>query len=128
MTGGETDLSRLIRDLEPRLDPEIFVFVCIQDDPPPSLKPFATVREREGLTLVITENEAAALALEGGFPCRRISLGVHSALDAVGLLARLTTALAAEGISVNAFSGTYHDHLLVPTGQAERALNILDNL
>jgi hypothetical protein len=54
-----------------------------------------------------------------------VTLTVHSALDAVGFLAAITTRLAAAGISVNAVSAFFHDHLFVPVGRAEETVEIL---
>ena len=53
---------------------------------------------------------------------------MHSSLEAVGFLARITTKLAAHGISVNAVSAFYHDHLFVPTARADEALTLLREL
>jgi hypothetical protein len=43
-------------------------------------------------------------------------------------LAKITTALAKEGISVNAFSAYYHDHLFVPYDRKEDAMAALAEL
>jgi hypothetical protein len=51
--------------------------------------------------------------LEGIFPCKKVTLGVHSSLDAVGFMAAITTRLAKISIGVNPVSGFYHDHLYV---------------
>jgi hypothetical protein len=52
---------------------------------------------------------------------------VHSALTAVGFLAAITTRLAEAGISVNAVSAYYHDHLFVPWERREEAMEVLKN-
>ena len=57
-----------------------------------------------------------------------ITLTVHSSLEAVGFLAAITARLAAAGISVNAVSGFYHDHLFVPEHKADEALHHLQNM
>ncbi|MEY9903549.1 hypothetical protein ABIA44_007723 [Bradyrhizobium sp. USDA 329] len=59
------------------------------------------------------------------FPSRLITLTVHSALDAVGLLAAITARLAEAGISVNAVSAFHHDHLFVPADRADEAMAVL---
>ena len=71
----------------------------------------------------------AAKALAAGlahlFPSRRITLNIHSSLEAVGFLAALLPLLAAAGIGVNPVSAYFHDHLFVPAERAEAALAIL---
>jgi len=86
---------------------------------------FAIVREREGVTLVLTVEEARARGLEGAGQWALITLQVHSSLEAVGLIAAVATRLAADGISVNPLAGYHHDHLFVPWSDRERALRLL---
>lgn len=57
-----------------------------------------------------------------------VTLTVHSALDAVGFLARISTALAAQGIACNVVSAFHHDHLFVPRDRLEAAMQVLDRL
>jgi hypothetical protein len=124
---GETDLAALLGNLEPQLSPEEFVFSTI---PAERLADFegqaiCTFREPEGITLILPRSVADQLGLQFTFPCRMITLRVHSSLEAVGLLARVATELADHGIAVNCVSGYYHDHLFVASANAERALQIL---
>ena len=77
---------------------------------------FAIVREAEGLTL-IRPDPAGNWA--------RISLGVHSSLDAVGLTAALSARLAEAGISANIVAGLHHDHIFVPWDRRHDALAAL---
>ena len=123
----ERDLNRLLADIKPVLDPEIFVFSTVPPDAafPAALKAVQLFREREGTTLILPLAEAEAAALAYQFPCRMITLDVHSALDAVGFLAAVATRLAKAGISVNAVSAYYHDHLFVPRERAEEAMLLL---
>ena len=51
--------------------------------------------------------------VEATFRCRRIELRVHSALEAVGLTAAVSGALADAGLTANVVAGAHHDHLLV---------------
>jgi hypothetical protein len=46
----------------------------------------------------------------------------------VGLTARLSTALAEQGISANILAGAHHDHILVPQARALDALATLRQL
>ena len=70
--------------------------------------------------------EEAGITYE--FPCRMITLEVHSSLEAVGFIARIATALANEGMGVNPVAGFYHDHLFVPVGREQDALDVLSRL
>lgn len=76
-------------------------------------------REEEGWTVIVTQAVADELAIDFIFPCRKITLNVHSSLDAVGFMAAITTRLTTLGIGVNPVSGYYHDHLFVPLGKEE---------
>lgn len=126
---GETDLGRLLAALSPALDPEHYVFATVPgDSAPAALSPRMSFAEAEGLTLIVTREDAAAHGLAGAFPCRRLTLTVHSDLAAVGLLAAVTGALARAGISVNPVAGFYHDHLFVPEDRAAEAMDILAGL
>lgn len=127
---GETNLSALIAAMEPVLGDETYVFATLPVDAPTpaGLTPLMTFREREGLTLIVTQTEAAQAGLDAVFPCRRITLNIHSSLEAVGFLAALLPALAAEGMGVNPVSGFFHDHLFVPADRAEDALRVLRTL
>ncbi len=125
---GETDLARLLATLDPDLHGAEYVVVSVLEGLAPDLQQvdwFAAVQEPEGLTLVLTreEAEAAALPYEGVF--RRITLQVESSLEAVGLTAAVAGRLALEGISANVIAAFHHDHLLVPAAHAERALTSL---
>lgn len=126
-TGGERDLERLLTDMAPVLDPVPYVYATLAAGvPPPSgVAPIMTFHEAEGLTLVLPRADAEAAGLAHTFPCRRITLTVHSALEAVGFLAVVTTRLAAAGISTNAVAAYHHDHLFVPAADAERAMRVL---
>lgn len=92
---------------------------------PPGLTPLATFAEEEGLALVasVAELQRHGLVHQPGWA--RISLGLYSALDGVGLTATVSTALAKAGISCNMIAAYHHDHLFVPWGQREEALGLI---
>jgi len=92
------------------------------------LDPEATIREVEGLTAVVRRERADALGVSYDYLAAWITLRVHSALDAVGLTAAVSAALAGAGISCNVIAGYHHDHLLVPVDQAADALEALSGL
>ncbi|MBB34065.1 MAG: ribonuclease H family protein [Hirschia sp.] len=126
---GDTDLARLLASMSPVLIEGVFVFASVE--PGRDLAGVDVVmqfREAEGLTLVLRREDAMAQAIAADYPCRMITLNVHSSLEAVGFLAVITRALAADGISVNAVSAFYHDHLFVPEARAADAMAVLERL
>ncbi|WP_298842977.1 ACT domain-containing protein [uncultured Roseobacter sp.] len=126
---GENNLDRLLQGMSAELQPGVFVFVTIRDGcVPEGVTPRMIFAETEGTTLILPQDEVKAAGLEAEFPCRMITLNVHSALDAVGFLARITTALAARNMGVNPVSGFFHDHLFVPEDRADDAMQVLHAL
>ena len=123
---GETNLSRLLASLSPRLNPGRFVFCSV---PQPTVVQVAAAlgsfREAEGTTLILAREEAERLGLTYDYLAAWITLEVHSSLAAVGLTASFSTALAQAGISCNVVAGFHHDHLFVPCERAEKALSTL---
>ena len=85
----------------------------------------ATVREEEGLSLILPVEVARDVGFSVDLPMAQITLQVHSALDGVGLTAAVATALADAGIACNMVAGYHHDHAFVPEVDAERAIAIL---
>ncbi len=124
------DLGELLRSMRPELLDGEFLYCTVPAGSavPPDLSPVVTVLEEEGLTLVLPADQAAAARLPGAFRCRQITLRVHSALTAVGLTAAVSAALARDEIAVNVVAGTHHDHLFVPTADAQRAMAALGAL
>jgi len=84
--------------------------------------------EAEGTTLITTQQAATTYKLEYTFPCRMITLDVHSSLEAVGFMARVSAKLAEKGIGVNPVSGFWHDHCFVPVGREGEAMTALEEL
>ncbi|MEB8388711.1 ACT domain-containing protein [Rhodobacteraceae bacterium KMM 6894] len=126
---GEHDLNRLLAGMSPLLDPETYVFVTVADRAVPvDLNPLMMMQEAEGTTLILPRDTAVAHGLEHQFACRRITLNVHSALDAVGFLAKVGTRLAALGMGVNPVAGYFHDHLFIPDDRAEVAMRALHEM
>lgn len=128
---GETDLSKMLATLAPKLHDEEYVFCTFANGrygDHANLNPIASFMEAEGLTLVIPKHRAGAHAVpyEGVFRC--ITLSVHSSLDAVGLTAVIATKLAEQNISANVIAATYHDHVFVQTPYAQTALAALKSL
>lgn len=126
---ARTPLSRLLTALSPQLHDGIYVFVAVPAHFDISaLGVIASVREPEGLTLVLSEASASRAALTPLFRASWLSLGVPSELAAVGLTAVVARVLASEGIACNVIAGAYHDHLFVPVDDGARALALLEKL
>ncbi|WP_027584081.1 ACT domain-containing protein [Bradyrhizobium sp. Ai1a-2] len=127
---SELDLQVLLTGMKPEMQPGIFVFCTMSEETeiPAMIRPLLAFREREGTTLVVRREEAERLGLAYQFASRQITLTVHSSLEAVGFLAAITARLAEVGISVNAVSAFYHDHLFVPHDRADEALARLQEM
>ncbi len=126
---GETDLRKLLGGLKPELNAGEFVYCCLNSrQASASLEPLCTFLEQEGLTAILPR----AAADEMGFSCSVvfawITLTVHSSLEAVGLTAAVSHALAEANISCNVVAAYHHDHLFVPMQDAERAMDVLRSL
>ena len=85
-------------------------------------------QEEEGLTIICTKEAAVQHDIEYIFPCRMITLNVHSSLEAIGFLAAITTKLKTLQMGVNPVSGFYHDHIFVPQGREREALAVLEEM
>lgn len=127
---GETNLNTLLRDMTAHLHPETYVFATLPVGAPvpATANPRMVFHEAEGTTLILLKSEADALSLPSEFPCRMITLDIHSALEAVGFIARIANVLAEEGMGVNPVAGYFHDHLFVPEDRAEDAIRALKTL
>lgn len=126
---GETNLETLMKSLTAVLVDGIYVFVTLpMGQSVPNLRPRMIFEEAEGTTLILLKSQAEQHALLYEFPCRMITLNVHSSLEAVGFIARIASELAKQDMGVNPVSGFFHDHLFVPDGREEDALSILKTL
>jgi hypothetical protein len=128
---GGTELHDMLRALEPRLVPGEYVFCSVLPAVAEDLDAFAALasfREDEGLTLVLERGSADRSRLDYDLVFRCITLGVHSALDAVGLTGAVSSRLARSGISANVIAAYHHDHVFVPAERALEALAALEGL
>ena len=126
---GETNLTTLLRSMQPVLQEGRYVFCTLPE--PVSLAPgqvLGSFREPEGMTVIVDQEVADTLHLSYTYVAAWLTLQVHSSLAAVGLTAAVAHALAAEHISCNVVAAYYHDHLFVDQTDATRALAILQDL
>ena len=86
---GLVELHELLKHMAPALDDTEYVFCTAQGVAADyvQLDPLGTFVEAEGLTLIldVASAKSAQLPFEGTY--KRITLSVHSSLDAVGLTA-----------------------------------------
>lgn len=121
-----SDLDTLLRSMHPQLNPGVYVFSTLAEGQALPLQDvIASIREAEGLSVVVEASVARMAGLDATYPCSWITLNVHSDLAAVGLTAAFATALGQAGISCNVVAGTRHDHLFVACDQAQAALDTL---
>jgi len=123
---GEMNLQILLRNMQP-VKHEEYAF-CVLDDATYSalsIRPLATFQEQEGLTVILPRADADVHNLPYSYAGTLITLNVHSSLNAVGFLAKITAKLASHGLSLNAFSPVHHDHIFVKPDEADRAMSLL---
>jgi hypothetical protein len=79
---GKTKLPALIASMNPILAEAVYAFATPAPGlaRPAGLDAVMTFPERGGMTLIITQVEAQATGLEAVFPCRMITLNIHSSL------------------------------------------------
>ena len=126
---GEKNLSRLLSQMDPKLNPGTYVFVSV--DKLPNLDYQSVIgqfREAEGTTLILEREVAIANGLSYDFVASWITLQIHSSLEAIGLTAAFSHALAQGNISCNVISGYYHDHIFVKKEDESKALEVLTAL
>ena len=120
---GETDLGVLLRTMRPELVGGDWFFATVESLD--GVDAAATVREPEGISVVVDRAEAERIGAGRSQPYRWITLRVHSSLDAVGLTAAVSAELTDHGISCNVIAGAFHDHLLVPAARVDDAMAAL---
>ena len=120
---GETHLGKLIKHLKPRQNDGEYVFCnCETLEEAYKLNPLGFFQEQEGVTVILPRAHADELQLTYSTVSVWITLDVHSSLEAVGLTAAVSAALAKANISCNVVAAFYHDHLFVPIADAPRAM------
>jgi hypothetical protein len=124
------DLKTLLESMSPELIEGKYVFCTLSEEDfnALSIESVMVFKEKEGITLVLEKHVADENKLKYDAVWALITLTVHSDLEAVGFLAALTNKLAEEGISVNAVSAFYHDHLFIPFDKANKALEALKDI
>lgn len=129
---GIVDIKVLLKDMKPVLDNTDYVFCtknCFElNEKIIKLNPIGAFLESEGMTIIISKEKADENNLSYESIFNKITLEIHSSLDAVGLTAVFSKTLTSYGISANVIAGFYHDHIFVPKEKAELAVKALEEL
>lgn len=127
---GEENLEELLKKMSPILDEQEYVFITTQRPLAEMIKlnPLCTYVEEDGLTLIIKKKIAKEEGLKFDGVFKKITLNVHSSLEAVGLTAVVATKLKDNNISANVVAAYYHDHIFVQSSLSEKALMYLKEL
>ena len=126
---NSNDLQSLLKHLNPLLHAATYCYVHVEyENVGYNEISFCVVRENEGITYIMSQQDADANNLKYSFTGKLITLQVYSALDALGLTMAVSTALTKASIPCNIIAGYHHDHLLVPEEKAAQALQVLNSL
>jgi len=120
---GERNLDTLLKTMQPQLADGKWVFRTSESGFDSATLDTAILmfKESEGMTIISPATQADVALPTWAM----ITLSIHSDLEAVGFLAAITTSLAAMDIPVNAVSAYYHDHIFVPYGRRDDAVECL---
>ncbi len=81
--------------------------------------------EDEGISLILPKAEADRLGFPYEDSMKLITLMVFSSLTGVGLTAAVAKALTKAQIPANVVAATQHDHVFIPSKQADEAMEVL---
>lgn len=122
--GTIRDLKAMLTGMAPKLSDRAWCFQPIHDAHFVPATAFAMIREEEGLCVIIPSEAAQPDAPQFA----RITLAIHSDLEAVGLTAAVSQQLANSGIACNVIAGLHHDHLFVQFDRRDDAMTLLERL
>ncbi len=88
----------------------------------------AVIVEDEATTKVVEQTVADEHGLPYTFIAAWITCTIESDLEAVGMTAAISRALADRDIACNVLAGSRHDHLLVPWQRRDDAIAVLSAL
>lgn len=126
---GITNLQTLINCMEPVLNEGEYVFVSVPSSQNISREHIiAEFKEQEGITLILSKENAETYQLSFEYVAAWITLNVHSSLNAVGLTAAFSGELAKHSISCNVMAGYYHDHIFIDKKYKVKALEVLKSM
>src|SRR5271167_3951344 len=109
LTLAKRDPENVLGDLSVERRPGAFCFVDLRDVPAGTLI-HATVVEAEGTTAVIETHALDPTSVPPTIVVAWLTVRSATALDAVGVTAVISGALADAGIPCNVLAGLHHDH------------------
>jgi hypothetical protein len=125
---GEKNLQTLLNNMKPILNVGDYVFCTVINLNQLDLSEIiGSFKEKEGITLIVSQDYANKMNLTYTTVMAWITLEVHSSLEAVGLTAAFSKILAENNISCNVVAGYYHDHIFVMKADASRAIELLNS-
>ncbi len=134
MTSGTRPVKgtrKMIANMTPVLQPGVFVFCSMlhtQDGADAVKLAKGSFAEDEGLSLILSRDDADRLGLIYEAEMKQITLMVFSSVTGVGLTAAVASELAREKIPANVVAATQHDHIFVPAKRADDAMALLRDL
>ena len=124
---GEINLQKLLKTLKPKHNSGEYVFCVVDKIENLNLEDIVLMfKEKEGITVIIKKQLANKLKLKYSFVASWITLTVHSSLEAVGLTATFSQALAEKGVSCNVVAAFHHDNIFVAKKDTKKAMAILN--
>ncbi|MBN2426289.1 MAG: ACT domain-containing protein [Calditrichaceae bacterium] len=124
---GETDLKRLLENMNPVMDSAEYVF-CTQYSINENFSPLGLFKEAEGWTMILDRSQADRAGIPYDVVFNKITLNIHSSLEAIGFTSAIAAELTKHGIPANIVAAFYHDHLFIPIAHAADCMQILLNL
>jgi uncharacterized protein len=126
---GEKDLHTLLKNMKPTLQEGDYVFCNTKSLAAIDLADVIMFfREQEAVTIILKKEVADSLQLPYSFVAAWITLTIHSSLEAVGLTAAFSKALADENISCNVVAAFYHDHIFINKNDSGKAMKVLEKI
>jgi hypothetical protein len=123
---GETDLGKMLETLSVVRRPGVFTYVSVEELTTGLLDvAHATIQEDRSTTVILPVEAAERSGHRIPVRLAWLTLTVESSLEAVGLTAEVSRMLTEERISCNVIAGYHHDHVLVPVGRADDAIDAL---
>lgn len=124
------ELQTVLNSMCPELQDGTYAFVSLDSSlassaPIPWPEVVASIREREGLSLIVPLAVARREHWPVLFEAKWITLTLHTDLALCGLTAAFARALAERRIACNVVAGALRDHIFVPAAQAGEAMDAL---